>query len=125
MKKRTVIGAAALLTAVAAVGSCDLFNDPASSTVPALYGPPEYFESGTVSDETTTTASDSGKNFVPTLYGPPEYFNNEEDDTAENEINTDNTAMTTAAPLYGPPELFESIEAENEVKAADSKETKE
>ena len=94
MKKRTVIGAAALLTAVAAVGSCDLFDDPASSTVPALYGPPEY-------------------------------FNNEEDDTAENEINTDNTAMTTAAPLYGPPELFESIEAENEVKAADSKETKE
>jgi hypothetical protein len=122
MKKRIVTGAAALLTAVAAVGSCVPSDDPASSTVPALYGPPEYFESGTVSDETTTTASDSGKNFVPTLYGPPEYFNNEEDDTAENEINTDNTAMTTAAPLYGPPEYFESISKENEINAADSKE---
>ena len=93
MKKRTAIGAAALLTAVAAVGSCDLLDDPASSTVPALYGPPTYIETEKSTAETTTTMPDSVKTTVP--------------------------------PLYGPPELFESIEAENEVKAADSKETKE
>lgn len=101
MKKRTVIGVAALLAAAAAVGSCDLFDDPASSTAVAVYGPPPYIETEEGAAETTSTLPDTENDPVPTIFDP---------------------SFSTVQPLYGSPEYLESIAEENKVKAAENKE---
>ena len=80
MKKRIITGAAAALTAAVSLGACGMYGPPQQQNV---YGPPEYYESETETEMTTTelTSSDTYDpvdSEIECVYGPPEWFGIEE-----------------------------------------------
>lgn len=116
MKKRIITGAAAALTAAVSLGACGMYGPPPQQNV---YGPPEYFESETETEMTTTelTSSDTYDpvdSEIECVYGPPEWFGIEETtsedttapasetsvaETTTEEVTTSTTAAVTSPPL--------------------------
>ena len=86
MGKKLIAGTAMAITAAATVGC---------GPQPAVYGPPEYFETESNQQiETPTDETYSPETDIPeAVYGPQEYFE------PESNIPED---------VYGPPEYFET-----------------
>jgi hypothetical protein len=118
MKKRVITGAAALLGTAMTMGSCGLYGPP-QATNPAVYGPPEYFES-----ETSETADETFKaedTLTPTLYGPPEYSESNEKIVSLTEVSAE-IILTEPECIYGPPEWFETEDTTTEPEVTTSEE---
>ena len=125
MKKRIITGAAAALTTAVSLGACGVYGPP-HNTNPAVYGPPEYFESKTASaTETTseTSPAPTSDSPVPELYGPPEW--SETDVTSDSEPTVFSAEENNAECVYGPPEWFETDETTTAETTVETDETTE